>query len=163
DHRGQLEAGRPRLRPDLPGRAHRHPGHRRLGERRDGRRVRGRRAHRDPGLTVHGGRLACQAAVRRRVVSVSAGMVAVMPRAEHELDLDDLNVLREPAEDLVTEDDVSEEDLPEEVDITEVFDGDNPVTGAIDEDAPAHYRDRDRTLTDRDREMLAFERQWWRH
>jgi hypothetical protein len=85
-------------------------------------------------------------------------MVVVMPRAESELNTDDLGVLPEPADDLVAEDDVREE-----VDITEVFDGDDPVTGAIDLDAPAHYRDRDRALTDRDREMLAFERQWWRH
>jgi hypothetical protein len=81
-----------------------------------------------------------------------------MPRAEYELDSTHLGVLPEPADDLVAEDDVREE-----VDITEVFDADDPVTGAIDLDAPASYRDPERALTDRDREMLAFERQWWRH
>lgn len=91
-------------------------------------------------------------------MSVRAGTVNVMPRAEYELDTDRLGILPEPLDDLVAEDDVREE-----VDITEVFDADDPVTGAIDLDAPASYRDRQRALTDRDREMLAFERQWWRH
>jgi len=81
-----------------------------------------------------------------------------MPRAKSDVDLTDLGILPEPVDDLVAEDDVREE-----VDITEVFDADDPITGAIDLDAPASYRDRQRPLTERDREMLAFERQWWRH
>ncbi|HKD97961.1 MAG TPA: DUF3263 domain-containing protein [Micromonosporaceae bacterium] len=83
-----------------------------------------------------------------------------MARAERELDITDLGVFAEPQDD---EEFVAEDDVREEVDITEVFDADDPVTGEIDLDAPAHYRDRERALTDRDREMLAFERQWWRH
>lgn len=86
-----------------------------------------------------------------------------MPRAEPDVNANHLGAPRDPADDLPEVDDlVAEDDVREEIDITEVFDED-PVTGAIDEDAPAHYRDRERPLTDRDREMLAFERQWWRH
>lgn len=64
----------------------------------------------------------------------------------------------DPYDDLVDEDDVRED-----LDAADVFDADDPVTGVIGAGSEPKVRETRRELTDRDREMLAFERQWWRH